>query len=264
MSTILILHFAALIALGAVLGLTGGLFGIGGGVVAIPLLTLAFHLDQATAQGTALVMMVPNLLIAWWRYARHNPAPWARVAMIAAAGTLATWASAHLAHGLDQTLLRQIFAVFLMVLALRAAWTDLRPADTGAAGDATPALPLRHPALLPLVGLAGGASMGLLGVGGGLVSTPMFSRLFGLGQRMAQSLGLALVAPSSVIALATYAGNGDVDWPLGMALAVGGAFTVAAGVALAHHLPERVLRRAFAAMMAATGLWLLSGPLLTS
>ena len=101
--------------------------------------------------------------------------------------------------------------------------------------------------------------MGLLGVGGGLVATPMFSRFFGLGQRVAQSLGLAVVAPSSVIALAAYARNDHVDWRLGLPLAVGGIFTVAAGVALAHRLPERQLRCFFGIMVGATGLWLLLG-----
>src|SRR5438309_3113854 len=49
-------------ALGVVSGLFGGLFGIGGGVLAIPLLGLAYGLHQQMAQGTVLVMVVPNVL----------------------------------------------------------------------------------------------------------------------------------------------------------------------------------------------------------
>ena len=56
-----------MLSLGAALGFFGGLFGIGGGIIVIPLLVLGFGLEQAVAQGTALVMMVPNLLIAWYR-----------------------------------------------------------------------------------------------------------------------------------------------------------------------------------------------------
>jgi len=73
---------------------------------------------------------------------------------------------------------------------------------------------------------------------------------------------LALVAPSSVVALATYAGAQRVDWSLGLPLAIGGLFTVSAGVALAHKLPEKRMRAAFAWMLAATALWLFIGSLI--
>lgn len=232
--------------LGAAMGFFGGLFGIGGGIIAIPVLVLGFGLDQATAQGTALVMMVPNLLLAWWRYARHNPVPLGRALQVAAVGAATTWGTAHFAHLLDQGLLRTLFALFLLLVALRL---------IVASPDRT-AEKSRDPRWLPVVGLAGGSSMGLLGVGGGLVVSPLLTGWFGLGQRVAQSFALAMVAPSSVFALGAYAQNQRVDWPVGLVLALGGTLTVAAGVALAHRWPERVLRRAFGWMMAATSLWL--------
>lgn len=239
------------IPLGAALGFCGGLFGIGGGIVAIPVLILAFGFDQATAQGTALVMMVPNLLIAWWRYARHNPVDIKLAAGIALVGSATTWGSAHFANSLDQGVLRALFAAFLLFVAWRMlGWKPGRHDQS----------PPRDPRLLPLVGLAGGSSMGLLGIGGGLVAAPLLTGWFRLPQRAAQSYGLALVAPSSVFALATYAQNQRVDWSMGLALAVGGLATVAGGVALAHRWPERRLRRAFGAMMAVTSLWLLAQP----
>ncbi len=113
----------------------------------------------------------------------------------------------------------------------------------------------------PLVGVVGGGSMGLLGVGGGLVATPLLTGWFGQRQTTAQSLSLALVAPSSCVALLTYSHASSVDWSLGLPLAFGGLFTVSAGVALAHRLPERRMRMAFAAMVFCTAVWLLVKPL---
>jgi uncharacterized membrane protein YfcA len=115
---------------------------------------------------------------------------------------------------------------------------------------------------MPLVGIVGGSSMGLLGVGGGLVATPLFNGWFGQRQTVAQSLSLALVAPSSIIALMTYSNANRVDWALGLPLALGGLFTVSAGVALAHRLPERRMRAAFAWMVLCTAVWMLLKPLL--
>ena len=69
----------------------------------------------------------------------------------------------------------------------------------------------------------------------------------GRGRR--PGLGLALVAPGSVIALVAYAGAGQVDWRLGIPLAVGGVVAISAGVAFAHSLPERRLRFAFCGLL---------------
>jgi uncharacterized protein len=62
------LQMLATTALGGAAGLLGGLFGVGGGAIAIPLLGLLYQLDQQTAQGTTLVMVVPNVLLGFWRY----------------------------------------------------------------------------------------------------------------------------------------------------------------------------------------------------
>ena len=244
-----------MLSLGAALGFLGGLFGIGGGIIAIPLLVLAYGLDQTVAQGTALVMMVPNLLIACWRYSQRHPVALKTALQLGVLACLTTWLVAHLATRLAPELMRNVFSIFLLLVALRML---LHKPD----GSATPEGPPRDPRWLPLVGLLGGGSMGLLGVGGGLVATPIFTGWFRLRQTVAQSLSLALVAPSSMIALLTYSSAQRVDWTMGIALAVGGLFTVSAGVALAHKLPEKRMRAAFAWMVLCTALWMLVKPLL--
>ncbi|HEY6895624.1 MAG TPA: sulfite exporter TauE/SafE family protein [Rhodocyclaceae bacterium] len=247
-------ELALTLALGAGLGFFGGLFGIGGGIIAIPLLVLGFGMEQPLAQGTALVLMVPNLLLGWWRYSQRHPIVWRQALTIGLSATLTTWLIAHLATRLDPQWLRALFSGFLLLLALRL----LHPGRRKATADDR-ALKLR---VLPLVGAVGGGSMGLLGIGGGLVATPLLSGWLGQRQTVAQSLALALVAPSSVVALATYAGAHRVDWALGLPLALGGLFTVSAGVALAHRLPEARMRTAFGWMLLATAGWLLLAPLL--
>lgn len=249
-------EIVAMLGLGAALGFLGGLFGIGGGIIVIPLLVLGFGMDQTMAQGTALVMMAPNLLIAWFRYHQRQPVAWRTALQIGTLACLSTWLVAQVATRLPADTLRTVFAVFLFVLALRMLVQSRR----GAADK--PAGPARSARLLPLVGLAGGASMGLLGVGGGLVATPILTGWFGQKQTVAQSLSLALVAPSSLIALLTYSRADRVDWAVGLPLALGGLFTVSAGVALALRLPERRMRLAFAWMLLGTALWLLLRPLL--
>jgi uncharacterized membrane protein YfcA len=245
----------ALLGLGAGLGFMGGLFGIGGGIIVIPLLVLAFGMDQALAQGTALVMMVPNLFIAWWRYSQRQSVPLRTAVQIGVVASVSTWLVAHVATRLAPELMRTLFSVFLLLLSLRM----LRKP---AASVAAPVIPGSRSRWMPLVGVAGGCCMGLLGVGGGLLATPMLTGWFGQRQTTAQSLSLALVAPSSIVALLTYSSAQRVNWTVGLPMAVGGLFTVSAGVALALRLPERRMRQAFAWMLLCTAVWLLLRPFL--
>ena len=87
MHLLAITDLLSMLALGAALGFFGGLFGIGGGIIAIPFLALALGMEQAMAQGTSLAMMVPILLVAWWRYSRRHPISWRTAGQI---GLLAT------------------------------------------------------------------------------------------------------------------------------------------------------------------------------
>ncbi|MCQ4347799.1 sulfite exporter TauE/SafE family protein [Pseudomonas stutzeri] len=227
------------LALGLLLGALGGLFGIGGGLLAIPALSLLSGLEQQQAQGTALVMVVPNVLLALWRYHQRNRIDWRHALLLGLSSFCLAWFGAALAVGLDAAAMRRGFVGFLLVLAL---WNLLqvllRPAAGGAeVGRSWPWLAV----------LGGGAGLvgGLFGVGGAVVATPVLTLVFGLGQVVAQGLSLALAAPSTVVALVTYGVHGQVDWSSGLSLAVGGLLGIGWGVKLAHTLPQRLLRGAF-------------------
>lgn len=238
-------------SLGAALGFFGGVFGIGGGIIAVPLFIIGFGMDQALAQGTALVLMVPNLLIGWWRYNQHHKLPWVALAAIGITATLTTWLTAKFAVRLDQDILHWVFNLFLLSVGLRMLLLRKNPSAGQTHGD-TP-----KTSTMPIVGVLGGTSMGLLGMGGGLIATPMLTTVFKHTQTTAQALSLALVAPSSVMALSTYASANRVNWELGLPLALGGLFTVSAGVAVAHYLPEKALRRSFGVLMIVAAFWLI-------
>ena len=242
-----------ILSLGATLGFFGGLFGIGGGIIAIPLLALAFGMEQAVAQGTSLAMMVPILVVGFWRYSRRHPIPWKTALQIGLLASITTFLVAHIATRLEPGLLRVVFGGFLLLLSL----SRLIHHRAAAVTEGTSRF---NPKFVPLVGILGGTAMGLLGIGGGLVATPFLTACFGQRQTVAQSLSLALVTPCSIIALITYSSAGCVDWSMGLPLAVGGLFTVSSGVALAHRMPEQRMRIAFAWMILCTAIWLLLKP----
>jgi uncharacterized membrane protein YfcA len=233
-------------ALGMAGGVVGGLFGIGGGVLMIPVLGLLYGLDQQVAQGTTLVMVVPNVLFALYRYRQRVGVDLRIAATLGLSALVATYPAARVATGLDPHDLRLAFAGFLLVLSAIVAWRSRRD------GIGTPHRTPLAWGWSALLGLAGGLVSGLFGVGGAFIAPPVLTAFFGVRQAEAQGLALALVCPGTIVALLTYAGAGQVDWGLGVPLAIGGIAAISVGVAAARRLPERRLRLAFCAMLAVT------------
>lgn len=227
------------VALGAALGTMGGLFGIGGGLIAIPALAVLFGLDQQMAQGTALVMVVPNVMLALWRYHQRNRIEWRHALPLSVCSLVFAWLGSIWAVGLDAHVMRLGFVGFLVALAL---WNGVRLFMRSAVASDR----LRHPwPWLGVLGAFAGSMGGLFGVGGAVVATPVLTSVFGTTQVVAQGLSLALAVPSTSITLLTYGVHYSVDWSIGLPLAVGGLLSISWGVKLAHALPEKVLRGLF-------------------
>jgi uncharacterized membrane protein YfcA len=102
---------------------------------------------------------------------------------------------------------------------------------------------------LVLVGIGVGFLTGFFGVGGGFLIVPALVLVLGLPMHLA--VGTSLVA-ISLNALWGFIGNlqlGTLDWTLTLLFAAGGVIGVLSGGKLAGRLPERTLRRAFAAVV---------------
>ncbi|MBI3665528.1 MAG: sulfite exporter TauE/SafE family protein [Acidobacteria bacterium] len=108
------------IAIGLAAGLLSGLLGIAGGVLMIPLMVLLLHLDQKTAQGTSLaVLLPPTGLFAFIEYYRHG---WVNLHLgigMVIGLTAGAFAGAYLVQFIDTNVLRKVFAVFLVLIAIR-------------------------------------------------------------------------------------------------------------------------------------------------
>ncbi len=250
MTSVLTLAFAINFGLGVALGAVGGLLGIGGGLIAIPILAALYGMDQHLAQGTALVMILPNVLVGFWRYHQRTPVDFRALAWMVVLSIASAALAAHFASRLGADQLRRSFAVFLIALAAYFIW-QIRARPTL---EAHAVWPVRF---MPSVGVLSGLMSGLFTVGGGLVSVPALVSLFGMRQTQAQGIALALVIPASVTALASYAQAGNVDWPVGIPLALGGLVSVSWGVALAYRMPAVKLRLSFCAVLVGTAMVML-------
>jgi uncharacterized membrane protein YfcA len=249
------LEFLAFVVLGSVCGFVGGLFGVGGAVVAIPVLGIVFGKTEQVAQGTAFVMVIPTLIVGLWRYFHVGKID-ARMALTMAAGSLPTTVlAALLATSVSNKHLRIAYACFLILMMIEYARRSMRLKP----GDRRTLLPWPY---IAIVGMVAGAIYGLFTVGGTLFSISANTWLFGISQLTAQGLALFSSVPATIVSTIIYARAGQVDWALALPLAIGGVTTVVLGVDLAHRLPERILRMLYIIFIFASSLSLLIKALL--
>jgi len=246
---------------GAAIGFVGGLLGIGGGLLAIPLLGLIFGMSQQAAQGTALIMVLPAILLAVRKYNQHERINFQAALFAAVSSILCTWVGARIALGIDSIILRRNYAVFVLGIAvyyLVQVWRH-----RGRAGQKKPVkAPLEgcHPLWFIPIGCLGGMVGGIFGIGGSVVAVPLLTAVYGLSQSRAQAFGLAMIIPGIFVALLTYAQHGQADWLMGLPMAIGSIALVPHGVRLAYRLPEARLKLTFACMLLVIMVLLLLNP----
>jgi uncharacterized membrane protein YfcA len=108
-----------MLALGLAAGVLGGLFGIGGGLVIVPALTLFFGLDQKTATGTSLFALLwPVGLLGVVEYYRRGELRLDAGAWIAFGLFLGAYFGAWLTGHVSGSQLKRAYGVFLIVVGL--------------------------------------------------------------------------------------------------------------------------------------------------
>ncbi len=106
--------------IGLTAGGLGGILGIGGGMVLIPGLVLLAGLDQHTAIGTSLAVMLPPIgLFAAYNYYKAGAVNLTYAAILAGAFMIGSYFSSKVALLLPELVVRRIFALLLAVVAVR-------------------------------------------------------------------------------------------------------------------------------------------------
>jgi uncharacterized protein len=117
---------ASIFVAACVCGVASGLFGIGGGVLLVPILALFFAFGQHRAQGTSLIALIPPTgLFAFFAYAKAGYVSW-QTGLLLIPGVFAGGIlGGLLAKRLQPRRMRQVFAGLMFVLGVwqaAAAW----------------------------------------------------------------------------------------------------------------------------------------------
>jgi uncharacterized membrane protein YfcA len=254
---------ALIAALGA--GAFGAVAGVGGGIIVVPLLTVALGVPLHNAIAVSLLGVIAISATASANFLEAGLVS-RRIGLTLLVSTaLGGIAGGFVAGLVDARLLAALFGVVLIAVALRMLFgrepvepetlEDLGPLEF----DATYVEPrtgeevayrVRNFGIGSVVSVFAGMLSGLLGIGGGIVNVPTMNSLMGVPIRVATTTSTYMLGATAVASSVLYFSRGEVDPALASAVVVGSVIGARLGARLHHVLPQRVLTLIFVGVAA--------------
>lgn len=243
----------AYMGLGALVGLLAGLFGIGGGGVMVPVLTMLFvaqgfpteHLVHM-ALATSMAAIVPTAIASLRAHHHHASVLWPVVARMTPGILFGTFAATFIASYITAKPLAIFFSIFMSFVALQL-FLDRKP---------TPSRQLPGTAGLTAAGASIGGISALVAIGGGSLTVPFLSWCnvaipVAIGTSAAVGLPVALAGAGGYLVNGWQIHDlpeftlGFIYWPAVLSVASLSLLTAPLGARLAHRLPVKLLKKLF-------------------
>jgi uncharacterized protein len=113
---------ALVLAIGLAGGVLAGLFGVGGGILFVPTLTLVVGLTQLHAEASSLLAILPTAIVGTWRQQRYGNVDLRAAAWIGAAAIIGVELGVVVAESLSGGVLRRLFGALLLATAAHLTW----------------------------------------------------------------------------------------------------------------------------------------------
>jgi hypothetical protein len=268
---------SGLLVLGTSVGFVAGMFGVGGGFLLTPLLSVVFGIPLPIAIGTALCQMVGTALVALLRHRKLGQGELRFDVTMFAGSMVGVAAGSRAVSALERAGSLELFSgrIPIVTLVLYSAYCAMLGGTSWLfwkqGGSDAPRQPEKGPLAriawgpsitLPAVsmqgvsvlviaylGLAMGFLSGLLGIGAGVALMPVLIYGFGFPIRQAAGTGVLALVLTSAAGTAHHALADHVDLRLACVLLVGSTVSAQVGALLTRRLPARALRRIFAGLL---------------
>ncbi|MEW6353970.1 MAG: sulfite exporter TauE/SafE family protein [Pseudomonadota bacterium] len=246
---------------GAFVGVIAGLFGVGGGLIIVPLLVFIFQgmdivpaLIMHLAIGTSLATIMVTSLSSVRAHHQRGAVLWPVFRKLTPGIIAGTLLGSYIVDQLPNAALRIMFGVFELLVA----------AQMGFGVKAAPQRQLPGWPGMSLAGIIIGKVSAIIGIGGGTLTVP-FLTWCNVGIRQAVATSAACGLPIAVAGAVgfTIAGwnaphlpawsTGYIYWPAFAGIALASVLSVPLGAKLAHTLPADKLKRFFSLFLAALG-----------
>lgn len=220
-----------LFIVGVVGGLFSGFFGVGGGIVMVPLLMWLAGREQREAHALSLLAIVGSGIVATSSYAVGGVFPIAPGIALMIGAVLAAPLGSYLLRRIPLALLRWGFIAFILTMALLVLVTI---PDRGISTS----MNVETILTLALIGIAMGTLAGLFGIGGGIIAIPLMMVILGIGDLEAKAISLIAMVPTAISGSVANLRSRTTRLALGIPIALGALATAPIGSLAAFALPE--------------------------
>jgi len=224
-------------------GIFGGLLGIGGGIVMIPLMVSLLKVSQHRAHGTSLAAMVFLGAVGAVTYGLKGSVDLMASALLASTAVITAYAGARHAHELPDWKLKRSFGLFLTIASTLMLLKPFLPhfayLTTG----------WNRVIVLLAAGALSGFLSGMMGVGGAVVMIPAMVLFAGLDQHTAQGSSLLTMVPAGIVGVWSHKRLGNIETRLLSGLIPGVVIGTYLGGNIAHFLADGILRSVFGLML---------------
>lgn len=261
---------------GILVGVCSGLLGIGGGTLMVPIFRLGFGMSALASTATSLFTIIPTSLVGCITHIRNKTCI-PRIGLLcgiagACTSPLGVWLASMSPSWLVM-LVAGIIIVYSSYNMFRKAarlpkasavrsesktsslQSDKSNPSVSSEGQheivesESPVLDVKKTLLALGIGLFAGLCSGYVGVGGGFIMVPLFVALLGIMMRQASGTSLIAVTILAIPGAITQGMLGNIDYVVGIAMAVGSIPGAALGASLVRKVPERQLRFLFGAFL---------------
>lgn len=243
--------------IGLLAGTFGGLVGLGGGVIMIPLMVGVLKIGQHKAHGTSLVALVFTGIMGSITYAVQGNIDILASLLLASTAVFTARFGAKFADALPEWKLGRYFGLFMLLITVLLLLKPHLPQVV----DSAMGLTWGKIIVLLLTGVFTGFLSGMMGVGGGTIMVPSMVLLAGFTQYTAQGSSLLAMVPAGGVGAFTHWRLGNVNKSTLTGLVPGILIGTFMGGSLAHFIVEDYLRLIFAAVLVWTGARYLKAPL---
>jgi hypothetical protein len=251
MSEILILALVGVVA-----GVLGGILGIGGGTVMVPVM-VALGLSGVEAVGTSTLAILVIALVGSLQNWRMGFLNFKHLLLLGLPAVVTAWLGTRLATAFPEYVLLAVFGLFLLLNIYLVNLKKQIVARAKHRESLAQELPDQKPAkeinpTLARTGIGGlaGFLAGLFGVGGGVVMVPLQILLLKEEIKTAIQTSLGAIVITGLSAFTWHSLAGNVQFVTGLLLGLGGVVGVQVGTRVLPRLPDRTVTRLFSALLA--------------
>jgi uncharacterized membrane protein YfcA len=246
------LHTILAVILSGAIGISLGLLGGGGSILAVPVLVYVAGIEAKESVAMSLAIVGSTSLFGSLLHGRKGKLDLKVAATFGGAGIIGAYVGARLTHLVANSTLLLLFAGLMLVVAV----AMLLRRDQHVSSETR--MQKRSLALSLLVGLGVGVLTGFLGVGGGFLVVPALVLFAGLPMHLAVGTSLLVIAINSAAGFIGHMGEGQLHWSMTAAFtaaAVAGTFV---GEHFARRVPAARLRRMFAYFVISVAIFLVA------